>query len=117
MKYFADKKRRLAPNIKEGKFVWLDNLNLISPKRGKLDPLYISPFKVLRSSGHTYELDLPAKLARIYRKFHASLLRRYEKETEGHGVIHPLPWALFAENPNTLEGQNASRFSRNYLYL
>lgn len=41
--------------------------------RGKLDPKYINPYKVISRVGKVaYPLDLPMELRRIYNTFHVS---------------------------------------------
>ncbi|GJV77281.1 hypothetical protein Tco_1508865 [Tanacetum coccineum] len=46
-------------------------------KRGKLNPRYIGPFKILAKIGMVaYRLELPKKLSRIYSTFHISNLKK-----------------------------------------
>nr|GFA42808.1 putative reverse transcriptase domain-containing protein [Tanacetum cinerariifolium] len=45
-------------------------------KRGKLNPRYVGPFKVLESIGDVaYKLDLPKELSRVHNTFHMSNLK------------------------------------------
>nr|GEX42032.1 putative reverse transcriptase domain-containing protein [Tanacetum cinerariifolium] len=46
-------------------------------KRGKLNPRYVGPFKVLERVGDVaYKLDLPEELSRVYNMFHVSNLKK-----------------------------------------
>nr|GEW99254.1 putative reverse transcriptase domain-containing protein [Tanacetum cinerariifolium] len=46
-------------------------------KRGKLNPRYVGPFKVLERIGDVaYKLDLPKKLSRVHNMFHVSNLMK-----------------------------------------
>ncbi|GJZ74437.1 hypothetical protein Tco_0638583 [Tanacetum coccineum] len=46
-------------------------------KRGKLNPLYIGPFKILAKVGMVaYRLELPEKLSRVHSTFHVSNLKK-----------------------------------------
>ncbi|GJW26953.1 putative reverse transcriptase domain-containing protein [Tanacetum coccineum] len=47
-------------------------------KRGKLNPRYIRPFKILANVGTVaYQLELPEKLSRVYSTFNVSNLKKY----------------------------------------
>nr|GFC02320.1 putative reverse transcriptase domain-containing protein [Tanacetum cinerariifolium] len=46
-------------------------------KRGKLNPRYVGPFKVLEMIGdNAYKLDLPEELSRVHNTFHVSNLKK-----------------------------------------
>nr|GFC19520.1 putative reverse transcriptase domain-containing protein [Tanacetum cinerariifolium] len=46
-------------------------------KRGKLNPRYVGPFKVLeRIRDGAYKLDLPGELSRAHNTFHVSNLKK-----------------------------------------
>nr|GEY46276.1 putative reverse transcriptase domain-containing protein [Tanacetum cinerariifolium] len=46
-------------------------------KRGKLNPRYVEPFKVLERVGDiAYKLNLPEELSRVHNTFHVSNLKK-----------------------------------------
>ncbi|GKE48062.1 putative reverse transcriptase domain-containing protein [Tanacetum coccineum] len=46
-------------------------------KRGKLNPRYVGPFKVLEKVGSiSYKLELPEELSRVHNTFHVSYLKK-----------------------------------------
>ncbi|GJY01016.1 putative reverse transcriptase domain-containing protein [Tanacetum coccineum] len=47
-------------------------------KRGKLNPRYVGPFKVIEKVGDiAYKLELPEELSRVHNTFHVSNLKKY----------------------------------------
>ncbi|GJV99943.1 putative reverse transcriptase domain-containing protein [Tanacetum coccineum] len=79
-KSYADKKRK-PMDFQVGDKVMLK----VSPwkgvvrfgKRGKLNPRYVGPFKVLEKVGAVaYKLELPQELSRVHNTFHVSNLKR-----------------------------------------
>ncbi|GJW50533.1 putative reverse transcriptase domain-containing protein [Tanacetum coccineum] len=47
-------------------------------KRGKLNPCYIGPFKIIAKVGTvSYHLELPEKLSRVHSTFHVSNLKKF----------------------------------------
>src|SRR4051812_21966158 len=49
--------------------------------KGKLDPCYIGPFRILAKRGKvSYQLELPSHLSRVHDVFHVSQLRRCFKD-------------------------------------
>ena len=80
-KSYADSKRREI-EFQQGDQVFLK----VSPmkgvirlgKRGKLNPRYIGPFRIIRRIGPVaYQLALTPELANVHDVFHVSMLRRY----------------------------------------
>jgi hypothetical protein len=63
MKHHADAKGIKSQNYTLNNYMQLDSCNLYSPKRGKIDPGYMGPFRVLKRFGDTVNLDLPKKVA------------------------------------------------------
>nr|GEX21940.1 uncharacterized protein [Tanacetum cinerariifolium] len=50
-------------------------------KRGKLNPTYVGPFKVLERNGDVaYKLNLPEELSRVHNTFHVSNLRKHHAD-------------------------------------
>ncbi|GJW20905.1 hypothetical protein Tco_0031527 [Tanacetum coccineum] len=80
LKSYADRRRKLL-EFEVGDKVMLK----VSPwkgvirfgKRGKLNPRYIGPFKILAKVGTlAYRLELPEQLSRVHSTFHVSNLKK-----------------------------------------
>lgn len=73
----ADKARRQA-KIEVGDFVLLNAKNLrLKAKPGKLRPLYVGPYQVLRAIGrNAFKLKLPEAL-KVHNVFNVALLKPY----------------------------------------
>src|SRR5687767_7918490 len=47
-------------------------------KKGKLSPMYVGPYKILKKVGSVaYEVELPSELAKVHPVFHVSMLRKF----------------------------------------
>ncbi|GJY15522.1 putative reverse transcriptase domain-containing protein [Tanacetum coccineum] len=50
-------------------------------KRGKLNPRFVGPFKVIKRVGDVaYKLELPEELSRVHNTFHVSNLKKYHAD-------------------------------------
>nr|GEY51176.1 hypothetical protein [Tanacetum cinerariifolium] len=90
-------------------------------KRGKLNPRYVGPFKVLAKVGKLiYKLELPQELSRVHHSFHVSNLKKcYADEPlvmplEG---IHIDDQLQFVEEPNKIMEQEIKRLKRSRIPL
>jgi hypothetical protein len=86
---YANKKRKMAPQLKEGDKVYLltKNLRTRRPTK-KLDHVKVGPFFILKQTGPVnYQLDLP-KDAKIHPVFHVSLLEPADPRTPVQQDFH-----------------------------
>ncbi|GJU24548.1 putative reverse transcriptase domain-containing protein [Tanacetum coccineum] len=90
-------------------------------KRGKLNPRYVGPFKVLAIVGKVaYKLELPQELSRVHHTFHVSNLKKcYADEPlvmplEG---IHVNDKLQFVEEPVEIMEQEIKRLKRSQIPL
>nr|GEY30086.1 putative reverse transcriptase domain-containing protein [Tanacetum cinerariifolium] len=90
-------------------------------KRGKLNPRYVGPFKVLAKVGKVaYRLELPQELSIIHHTFHVSNLRKcYADEPlvmplEG---IHVDDWLQFMEEPVEIMEREIKRLTPSQIPL
>nr|GFA33341.1 reverse transcriptase domain-containing protein [Tanacetum cinerariifolium] len=65
-------------------------------KRGKLNPRYVRPFKVLEETGKvSYKLELPKELSRVHNTFHVSNLKKCHADEPLTVASDDLRGALF----------------------
>ncbi|GJR46226.1 hypothetical protein Tco_1314329 [Tanacetum coccineum] len=90
-------------------------------KRGKLNPRYVGPFKVLAKVGKVaYKLELPQELSRVHHTFHVSNLKKcYADEPlvmplEG---IHVDDKLQFVEEPVEIMEREIKRLKRSRIPL
>ncbi|GJV72323.1 putative reverse transcriptase domain-containing protein [Tanacetum coccineum] len=90
-------------------------------KRGKLNPRYVGPFKVLEKVGSiAYKLEVPQKLSRVNNTFHVSNLKKcYSDEPlavplEGLHIDDKLQ---FVEEPMEIMEREIKRLKRSHIPL
>nr|GFA16315.1 putative reverse transcriptase domain-containing protein [Tanacetum cinerariifolium] len=70
-------------------------------KRGKLNPRYVGPFKVLERVGEVaYKLDLPEELSKVHNTFHVSNLKKCHADKP---LVDPLDGLHFADKLHFVE--------------
>jgi hypothetical protein len=79
---YINKKRKTAPQLKEGDKVYLHTKNLRSKRPSKgLDYVKVRPFLVSKKNGLvTYTLELLADI-KVHPRFHVNLLEPADKNT------------------------------------
>ncbi|GJT81641.1 putative reverse transcriptase domain-containing protein [Tanacetum coccineum] len=71
-------------------------------KRGKLNPRYVGPFKVIERVGEVaYKLELPEELSRVHNTFHVSNLKKChaDEPSRKNPLAVPLRWTLNCNKP------------------
>ncbi|GJS83501.1 hypothetical protein Tco_0750042 [Tanacetum coccineum] len=90
-------------------------------KRGKLNPRYVGPFKVLEKVGEVaYKLELPEELSRVHNTFHVSNLKKCHAD-EPLAVpldgLHLDDKLHFVEEPVEIVGREVKRLKRSRIPL
>nr|GEX56209.1 putative reverse transcriptase domain-containing protein [Tanacetum cinerariifolium] len=90
-------------------------------KRGKLNPRYVGPFKVLAKVGKVaYKLELPQELSRVHHTFHVSNLKKCYVEEP---LVMPLEGIYvddglqFVEEPVEIMEREIKRLKRSQIPL
>nr|GEV50975.1 putative reverse transcriptase domain-containing protein [Tanacetum cinerariifolium] len=123
-KSYADLKRK-AIEFQVGDKVMLKVLPLKGVvrfgKRGKLNPRYIRPFKVLEKIGKvTYKLELPEELSRIHHTFHVSNLKKCYADgplAVSLDGLHFDDKLYFVEEPMEIIDHEVKRLKRSHIPL
>ncbi|XP_070662344.1 uncharacterized protein [Malus domestica] len=64
--------------------------NIQFGKKGKLNPRYIGPYRIIEQVGEVaYRLELPSELSKVHDVFHVSMFRHYVSDPSH--VIPPQP--------------------------
>nr|GFA79356.1 putative reverse transcriptase domain-containing protein [Tanacetum cinerariifolium] len=90
-------------------------------KRGKLNPRYVGPFKVLeRIRDVSYKLNLPKELSRVHNTFHVSNLKKCHAD-EPLGVpldgLHVDDKLYFVKEPMEIMDREVKRLKRSHILL
>ncbi|GJS27391.1 putative reverse transcriptase domain-containing protein [Tanacetum coccineum] len=90
-------------------------------KRGKLNPRYVGPFKVIERVGEVaYKLELPEELSRVHNTFHVSNLKKCHAD-EPLAVLldglHLDDKLHFVEEPLEIVGHEVKRLKRSRIPL
>nr|GEY46217.1 putative reverse transcriptase domain-containing protein [Tanacetum cinerariifolium] len=123
-KNYADQKRkpmefeiRDRVMLKVSPWKWV----VLFGKRGKLNPRYVGPFKVLAKVGKVpYKLELPQELSRVHHTFHVSNLKKcYSDEPlvmplEG---VHIDDTLQFMEEPIEIMEREIKQLNRSWIPL
>ncbi|GKA58565.1 putative reverse transcriptase domain-containing protein [Tanacetum coccineum] len=90
-------------------------------KRGKLNPRYVGPFKVIERVGEVaYKLELPEELSRVHNTFHVSNLKKCHADEplavslDGLNLDDKL---YFVEEPVEIVGREVKRLKRSRIPL
>nr|GEX14591.1 reverse transcriptase domain-containing protein [Tanacetum cinerariifolium] len=90
-------------------------------KRGKLNPRYVGPFKVLERIGYVaYKLDLPKELSRVHNTFHVSNLKKCHADKPLAVPLDGLHFddkLYFVEEPVEIVDREVKRLKRSQIPL
>nr|GEW42749.1 putative reverse transcriptase domain-containing protein [Tanacetum cinerariifolium] len=90
-------------------------------KRGKLNPRYVGPFKVLERIGDVaYKLDLPEELSRVHNTFHVSNLKKCHADEPLAIPLDGLHFddkLHFVEEPVEIVDREVKRLKQNQILL
>ena len=90
--------------------------------KGKLGPIYVGPFEILKKIGTvTYRVALPPALSSVHNIFHISLLRKCVPDPDQIMELQPLCLEknlTYAEYPiNILEVQDKKLQNRPFIFI
>ncbi|GJU90153.1 reverse transcriptase domain-containing protein [Tanacetum coccineum] len=90
-------------------------------KRGKLNPRYVGPFKVIERVGEVaYKLELPEELSRVHNTFHVSNLKKCHADEPlavPLGGLNLDDKLHFVEEPVEIVGREVKRLKRSRIPL
>ncbi|GKC47935.1 hypothetical protein Tco_1065657 [Tanacetum coccineum] len=90
-------------------------------KRGKLNPRYVGPFKVLEKVGEVaYKIDLPEELSRVHNTFHVSNLKKCHANEPLAVLLNGLHFddkLHFVEEPVEIMDREVKRLKRSRIPL
>nr|GEW99884.1 transposon Ty3-G Gag-Pol polyprotein [Tanacetum cinerariifolium] len=88
-------------------------------KRGKLNPRYVGPFKVLKKVGFVaYKLELPQELSRVHNTFHVSNLKKCYADEPLAVLMDGLHFddkLHFVEEPVEIMDQEVKQLKRSHI--
>ncbi|GKD14295.1 hypothetical protein Tco_1198702 [Tanacetum coccineum] len=90
-------------------------------KRGKLNPRYVGPFKVIERVGEVaYKLELPEELSRVHNTFHVSNLEKCHTDEPlavSLDELHLDDKLHFVEEPLEIVGREVKRLKQSRIPL